>query len=129
MSSIPVFAALGVQAPPVPGLPDEADLNPLLTRTHYFDGRLLTAADLTRDQLYLDGRLREIGQALGSGVVRGLETTLAGGRIEIAPGIDVDRDIRPFVAFDFPVSPDLREMDHVLFSKRRMKFRPKLRGG
>jgi hypothetical protein len=89
MSSIPLFAPLGVQAPPVPGLPDEADLNPLLTRTHYFDGRLLTAADLTRDQLYLDGRLREIGQALGSGVVRGLEATLTGGRIEIAPGIAI----------------------------------------
>lgn len=108
MSSIPVFAALGVQAPPVPGLPDEADLNPLLTRTHYFDGRLLTAADLTRDQLYLDGRLREIGQALGSGVVRGLEATLAGGRIEIAPGIAVAADGR-VLEVKAPIPLDLND--------------------
>ena len=108
MSSIPVFAALGVQAPPVPGLPDEADLNPLLTRTHYFDGRLLTAADLTRDQLYLDGRLREIGQALGSGVVRGLEATLAGGRIQIAPGIAVAADGRVLEA-KAPIKLDLND--------------------
>ncbi len=35
--------------------------------------------------------------------------------IEIAPGIRVDQDIRPFVGFDFKLSPDLREMDHRIF--------------
>jgi hypothetical protein len=89
MSTISAFAPIGKLAPPVPGLPDQADLNPLLTRTHYFDGRLLTAADLTRDQKYLDHRLREIGQALGSGVARGLGATLQGGRILLEPGIAV----------------------------------------
>jgi propionate CoA-transferase len=40
---------------------------------------------------------------------RGLEL------IEIAPGIDVARDIRPVVDFTFAVSPALREMDPRLF--------------
>ncbi len=57
-------------------LPADAGIDPRLTRTHYFDGRLLTAADLIRDQHYLDMRLREVGQVLGSGVVRGLEVAL-----------------------------------------------------
>ncbi|AJZ56859.1 coenzyme A transferase family protein [Paraburkholderia fungorum] len=35
--------------------------------------------------------------------------------IEIAPGLDVARQIRPAVSFDFTVSPALREMDHRLF--------------
>ena len=90
MASTPGFLPIGNLAPPVPGLPDQADLNPLLTRTHYFDGRLLTAADLTRDQIYLDQRLREMGQVLGQGVARGLEAGLAGGRITIAPGVAVN---------------------------------------
>lgn len=50
-----------------------ADIDPRLTRTHYFDGRLLTAEDLTRDQIYLDQRLRELGRVLGSGIMNGLE--------------------------------------------------------
>lgn len=87
MPTIPGFVPIGPLPPPVPGLPDQADFNPLLTRTHFFDGRLLTAADLTREQLYLDQRLREVGQALGAGVVRGLEARLAGGRIHIEPGL------------------------------------------
>ena len=90
MASNPAFLPIGNLAPPVPGLPDQADLNPLLTRTQYFDGRLLTAADLTRDQVYLDQRLREMGQVLGQGVARGLDVSLAGGRIGIAPGVAVN---------------------------------------
>jgi hypothetical protein len=89
MSTIPGFVPIGTIPPPVPGLPDQADFHPRLTRTHFFDGRLLTAADLTREQLYLDQRLREVGQALGSGVVRGLGATLAGGRIRIEPGLAI----------------------------------------
>jgi len=50
-----------------------ADIDPRLTRSHYFDGRLLTAEDLTRDQIYLDQRLRELGRVLGSGIMSGLE--------------------------------------------------------
>ena len=55
------------------GLERIADIDPRLTRTNYFDGRLLTAEDLTRDQIYLDQRLREVGQTMGHGVMQGLE--------------------------------------------------------
>lgn len=89
MSTLPGFVPIGKIAPPLPGLPDQADYHPLLTRTHFFDGRLLTAADLTREQLYLDQRLREVGAALGSGVVRGLAARLAGGRVTIEPGLAI----------------------------------------
>jgi|GEM_PF-759489 len=67
-----------------------ASIDPRLSRTHYFDGRLLTAADLVRDQQYLDGRLREVGRVLGSGIAQGLETTLdERGRLKVGPGIAV----------------------------------------
>lgn len=89
MATFPGFVPIGNIAPPVPGLPDQADFHPLLTRTRFFDGRLLTAADLTREQLYLDQRLREVGQALGSGVVRGLEVTLDKGVLSIEPGLAI----------------------------------------
>jgi len=55
---------------------DISSLDPKLSRTNYFDGRLLKASDLTRDQAYLDERLREVGRVIGSGIVRGLETHL-----------------------------------------------------
>lgn len=54
-----------------------SSVDPRLTRTNYFDGRLLKASDLTRDQIYLDERAREIGRVLGSGVAYGLDLALA----------------------------------------------------
>ena len=60
-----------------------------LTRTNYFDGRLLTAADLTRDQEYLDRRLRDVGRAGGHGVVEGLDVTLDGSRLSVSAGVGV----------------------------------------
>jgi hypothetical protein len=65
-----------------------ADIDPRLTRTHYFDGRLLTAEDLERDQIYLDQRLREAGKALGSGIISGLELELQQSpyRLAVSPG-------------------------------------------
>ncbi|WP_150048154.1 MULTISPECIES: hypothetical protein [Methylomonas] len=68
-----------------------ADIDPRLTRTHYFDGRLLTAEDLTRDQVYLDQRLRELGKVLGSGVVSGLALRLdpLTGMLTLEPGLAV----------------------------------------
>lgn len=72
MSDI-LFQPLGGTVAVGEGLGIIADIDPRLTRTHYFDGRLLTAEDLTRDQLYLDQRLRELGRVLGSGVMGGLE--------------------------------------------------------
>ncbi len=71
-----LFQPMGNQVVQRQGLERVADVDPRLTRSHYFDSRLLTAEDLNRDQIYLDGRLRELGQALGYGIIRGLELTL-----------------------------------------------------
>ena len=71
MSEI-LFQPLGNPIAAGEGLSTIADIDPRLTRTHYFDGRLLTAEDLTRDQIYLDQRLRELGRVLGSGIMSGL---------------------------------------------------------
>jgi len=69
---------------------DISSLDPKLSRSNYFDGRLLRASDLTRDQLYLDERLREVGRAIGSGIVRGLNVRLAGSdELSITPGLAV----------------------------------------
>ena len=67
-----------------------SSLDPKLSRTHYYDGRLLRASDLTRDQFYLDERLREVGRALGQGIVRGFDVTLKANRhLEISGGLAV----------------------------------------
>ncbi|PKD38984.1 hypothetical protein CWO84_18230 [Methylomonas sp. Kb3] len=71
MSEI-LFEPLGNPIAAGLALDQVADIDPRLTRSHYFDGRLLTAEDLTRDQIYLDQRLRELGRVLGSGIVGGL---------------------------------------------------------
>jgi hypothetical protein len=41
-------------------------------RPFYFDGRFLTADDLTADQTYIRSRQSDLAQALGAGVIRGL---------------------------------------------------------
>ncbi|MEH6443766.1 MAG: hypothetical protein V7784_07710 [Oceanospirillaceae bacterium] len=69
---------------------DLASIDPKLSRTNYYDGRLLKAADLIRDQLYLDERLREVGRVLGFGVVRGLDVMLSeDGKLTITNGLAV----------------------------------------
>ena len=57
MSDI-LFQPLGDPMAAGESLESIADIDPRMTRTHYFDGRLLTAEDLERDQVYLDQRLR-----------------------------------------------------------------------
>ena len=47
--------------------------------------------------------------------------------IEVAPGIDIDRDIAPFVGFPFARSPRLCEMDARLFLEGKTGLRPKPR--
>lgn len=67
-----------------------SSIDPRLSRTNYFDGRLLKASDLIRDQVYLDERALEIGQALGSGIVRGLELELKEHyRLRVRPGLAI----------------------------------------
>lgn len=87
------FTPLGTQFKTRVGLERVADVDPRLTRSYYFDSRLLTAEDLNRDQIYLDGRLREVGQALGYGILRGLEASLdtGDGTITVNPGIGITR--------------------------------------
>ena len=65
-------------------------LDGLRQRPHYFDGRFLTGADLTRDQDYVRQRQDDLARACGSGVVTGLEVRLtdatSGQRISINSG-------------------------------------------
>jgi hypothetical protein len=81
--------------PYAPGITDSAgnrlgSIDPRLSRTNYFDGQLLKASDLTRDQIYLDERLLEMGQVLGSGIAQGLEVELVDNHIlRLQPGIAV----------------------------------------
>jgi hypothetical protein len=48
------------------------------TRPYYFDGRFLTAKDLTRDQTYFLTRQADLGKAGGFGVVQGLMVSRQG---------------------------------------------------
>ena len=48
------------------------------TRPLYFDGRFLTAADLTRDQQYVNARQADLARAGGFGVVHGLGVSIVG---------------------------------------------------
>jgi len=83
-----IFQPLGSPVSDGKGVDAIADIDPRLTRTNYFDGRLLTAEDLTRDQIYLDQRLREVGRVLGSGIMSGLALSLDPftGRLHLQPG-------------------------------------------
>ncbi|TQV71507.1 hypothetical protein FLL45_20360 [Aliikangiella marina] len=85
------FQPAGKQIASRKGLQRVADVDPRLTRSHYFDNRLLTEKDLNRDQLYLDNRLREVGKALGYGVLNGLETAFDSldGTIQVSPGVAI----------------------------------------
>ncbi|CAG1770627.1 hypothetical protein BAC3_01202 [uncultured bacterium] len=88
MSEI-LFQPLGNPTAAGLALDQVADIDPRLTRSHYFDGRLLTAEDLTRDQIYLDQRLRELGRVLGSGIIRDLQLSFDRftGVLTLEPGL------------------------------------------
>lgn len=55
-------------------------------RSHYFDGKLLKAQDLLRDQNYLDARLRQAGRAFGAGIIDGFGASLQDGWVSVQPG-------------------------------------------
>lgn len=57
------------------------------TRPLYFDGRFLTAADLTADQDYVRNRLADMGRAIGAGVVNGLQVQAA--TVNNRPGLQI----------------------------------------
>jgi hypothetical protein len=66
-------------------------LDGLRGRPHYFDGRFLTGADLTRDQDYVRQRQADMARAAGSGVISGLgirtRAVARGQTIRIDPGV------------------------------------------
>jgi hypothetical protein len=75
---------------------DELGAGPLILdglrrRPHYFDGRFLTGADLTRDQDYIRQRQSDMARSGGSGVISGLQVrglARAGGQtLRISPGV------------------------------------------
>jgi hypothetical protein len=61
----------------------------------YVNGRLLGAEDLTTDQSTLRTRDRWIGQAAGSGVVRGFEVTASATTLTVTPGLGINRNGEP----------------------------------
>lgn len=64
---------------------------------NFFNGRLLTARDLSREQEGNEEEHRRLGQAIGAGVARGLEvspsitSTLAAPVLTIEPGLAINR--------------------------------------
>jgi len=64
-------------------------------RPFYFDGRFLTADDLTSDQNYIRARQSDLAQAIGAGIIRGLMVGLGtqaasnSPTLVIEPGIGV----------------------------------------
>ena len=65
---------------------------------HFFNGRILSGEDLQDEQTANRRQQRQLGQAIGSGVVHGLEVavTVAGGGgvtpvVEVGPGLALDR--------------------------------------
>ncbi len=62
-------------------------------RTHFFNGRLLTAADLKTDQDWAALRDGLLGQGLGEGVVQGLEVGIAPGDGTQSPQLAISRGL------------------------------------
>lgn len=89
MPSELTFKPMGTRVKTRKELERVADIDPRLTRSNYFDNKLLTAEDLNRDQLYIDGRLREVGQTIGYGILEGLDISLddRDGSITVSPGV------------------------------------------
>lgn len=92
MSNSSEFHPLGNAELADDSLSGTADIDPRLTRTNYFDGRLLKASDLIRDQVYLDQRVREIGQVFGAGIHAGLSVRFLTEPVDqliVGPGVGI----------------------------------------
>lgn len=59
-------------------------------RPFYFDGRFLTAADLSADQDYIRARQSDFGQAIGAGVIQGLAVSVQPGSTAASPVLSID---------------------------------------
>jgi hypothetical protein len=86
--------------------PGTAKLNELvpgsLRSIHYFNGRLLTAEDLTAEQAARRAELELLGRVVGTGVVHGLEvsqtpveSTVSAPVVRIEPGLALNRLGKP----------------------------------
>jgi len=63
-----------------------------LQRVRYFSGQLLSADDLQTEQDYFREQHRRHNRDLhGYGIVQGLELSVAGGTVRVAPGVAIDR--------------------------------------
>ncbi len=62
-------------------------------RPFYFDGRFLTADDLTADQSYIRARQSDLAQAVGAGVVRGLMVGLGTQAASSSPTLVIEPGI------------------------------------
>src|SRR4051812_33850045 len=60
--------------------------DPRRTRASYFDGRFLTAADLTREQAYALTRQADFASVFHGGVLRGLTVARTLDQLRVAPG-------------------------------------------
>ena len=73
------------------------DFTSAVRQPSYVNGRLLLAADLSSDQTTLRARDRWIGEAAGSGVVRGLTVTSSATTLTVAPGLGINPAGEPIV--------------------------------
>ncbi|HTU67547.1 MAG TPA: hypothetical protein VMF52_16475 [Steroidobacteraceae bacterium] len=62
-------------------------------RPFYFDGRFLTAADLSADQDYARARQSDLAQAIGAGIVRGLRVTVKPGATAANPELEIEAGV------------------------------------
>lgn len=77
-------------------------------RPFYFDGRFLTAADLSADQDYIRARQADLAQAIGTGVVRGLMVSVEPGATAASPTIVIEPGVGITPAGDL-VTLDVRK--------------------
>lgn len=110
---------------------DEAILEPDFPFIHYFNGRILSGEDLSREQLSNRESRRRLARSIGSGVVQGLEVSLltrqANGEkpsLRIKQGLAIARDgnllnLRNDIALSLvrttettPLSRDVKFFEH-----------------
>ncbi|WP_164018267.1 hypothetical protein [Pyxidicoccus trucidator] len=81
---------------------DTAFLDDGIRSTNFFNGRLLSAEDLTQEQQSRKEALKQFGRAVGEGVAHGLEVeAIVGGSsatdpvVTVKPGLAINREGRP----------------------------------
>jgi hypothetical protein len=99
-------------------------------RPRYFQGRFLTAQDLTRDQSYFLARQADLGRATGTGILRGLHVTQGPGATTLR--IDSGHGVTPageLVLLGEPITPDIADIPEIerldaAFGLRRIPNEP-----